>query len=99
MPYNDPDPDDPMSLNGVAFETTPALALDAAYTFAEEFARIGKGREEIVAMFQAPHFQGPYSAFQLLGLPAIQEIVHQCCTVMEECRTARHNQDRQSTSS
>lgn len=86
-----------MSLNGVAYETTPDIALDAAYAFAEEFARIGKSREEILAMFRAPYFRGPYSSYQILGLPTIQEVVRECCTTMDACRAALGDHDRQST--
>lgn len=88
MPYADPEPDDPMSLNGVAFETTPEVAIEAAYTYAEEFARAGHEPAHILLVFRSPQFQGPYSAFQVLGTERIAEIVEECSLAMAACRTA-----------
>jgi hypothetical protein len=88
MPYADPESDDPMSLNGIAFETTPEVAIEAAYTYAEEFARAGHEPAHILLVFRSPQFQGPYSAFQVLGAERTAEIVEECSLAMAACRTA-----------
>lgn len=88
MPYDDPAETDPLSLNGIAFEATPETATDAAYNYAEEFARIGQSKEAILLMFQMQHYQGPYEALKILGLETITEIVNECCGAMEACRAA-----------
>ncbi|MBI2425956.1 MAG: hypothetical protein HYV27_24240 [Candidatus Hydrogenedentes bacterium] len=88
MPYNDPEPEDPMALNGVAFEATPDAALEAAYTFAEELARLGQPENSILYLFQSPQYQGPYSAFQALGIDTVTQVIKECCTAIASCRAA-----------
>ena len=77
-----------MSLTGIAFETTYEVALEAAYTYAEEFARAGHGRAHVLQVFRAPNYRGPYSAFQVLGLEKITEIIDECDSAMAACRNA-----------
>lgn len=91
MPYDDPDISDPLSLNAVVFEATPETALEAAYTYAEEFSRGGQSREAILLLFQIPHYQGPYEAYKILGLEKIKEVVDECCGVIDACRIALRN--------
>lgn len=88
MPYDDPDPGDPMVLNGVAFETTPEVALEAAYTYAEEFARLGHEKEAILLVFRSPGYNGPNSTLGVLGLEKITEIINECCAAFESCRAS-----------
>ncbi len=88
MPYYDPEAGDPMVLNGVAFDTTPATALEAAYVFAEELARLGQTEQSILYLFQSPDYQGPYSAFQVLGAARVTLVVRECCEALSSCRAA-----------
>lgn len=88
MPYNDPESDDPMVLNGVAFVTSPATALEAAYVFTEELARLGQSEQSILDLFQSPEYRGPHSAFLVLGADSVTQVVRECCEVMSSCRAA-----------
>ena len=88
MPYYDPEPEDPMALNGVAIETTPATALEAAYAFAEELARLGQPENTILHLFRSPQYQGPHSAYQVLGIDTVAQVVKECCEAMSSCRAA-----------
>lgn len=88
MPFDEAEADDPMSLNGVAFEATPEVAIDAAYAYAEEFARADYTAAHILQVFQSPHYRGPYSAFQILGFQKISEIIGECNAAMAACRAA-----------
>ncbi|GMW03178.1 MAG: hypothetical protein AMXMBFR84_43130 [Candidatus Hydrogenedentota bacterium] len=93
MPYNHPESGDPLVLNGVAFETSPETALEAAYVFAEELARLGHSEQAILCLFKSPEYQGPYSAFQVLGADTVSRAVRECCETMSACRAvirARH---------
>lgn len=88
MPYHNPEADDPLVLNGLAFNATRASAVEAASTFAEELARLGHPEQAILNLFQSPAYQGPHSAWRMLGAEAIAEIVRDTCAVMAACRTA-----------
>ena len=88
MPYNDPESDDPMVLNGVAFVSSPATALEAAYVFAEELARLGQSEQSILDLFRSPEFRGPHSAWLLLGADRVTQVVRECCETMTSCRAA-----------
>ena len=76
MPYDDPDMTDPLTLHGVAFETTDDAAVRSmAECFVEEYARLGFGRERILQMFRVVGYAGPAMALRVLGAAAIEEIV------------------------
>lgn len=76
MPYQDPDPTDPMTLHAMGLETDdPEVHRDMALSFIEEFMRMGYGRERLLSMFQIPQYIGPHLAYQTLGEAAVAELI------------------------
>jgi hypothetical protein len=86
MPHNDPDPTDPYELVGVMLPSGPEAMRDMAYVFAEEFARLGHNREQILWMFRQPFYAGAHSAYQNLGAEAVTKIVDECVAVWGRVR-------------
>jgi hypothetical protein len=78
MPYNDPDPTDPNVLVGVMLSADAEATTEMAYVFAEEFARMGHDKQQILALFKNPYYGGAHGAYQALGEAAIQAIVDEC---------------------
>ena len=89
MPYDDPDPDDPMTLTGVSLEAPIDAAVEAAYAYADGLARSGLDRASIMLTFSAPEYRGPHGAYLALGHERILDIVNENCAVFEACRGAR----------
>ncbi len=76
MPYEDPDPTDPMTLHGVSVETDNVDAhREMAECFIEEFLRMGFDRERLMRIFQNPGYAGPFMAFQELGEAEILKLI------------------------
>ncbi len=90
MPYNDPDPTDPMTLHGMAIETDAATAEEStremAVCFAEEFARMGFEQQRIRRLFENAQYHGPHTARQTLGAEAIDRIVEQAVRLYQPGR-------------
>ena len=78
MPYNDPDPTDPNVLVGVLLPADAEAMREMAYVFAEEFARMGHDRQQILALFKNPFYGGAHGAYRALGEETIQSIVDEC---------------------
>jgi len=78
MPFRDPDPSDPNILVGVVLQADAEATRDMAYVFAEEFARMGYDREQILRLFKNPYYAGAHGAYSDLGEEAIAEIVDEC---------------------
>ncbi len=78
MPFRDPDPTDPNMLVGVALPADPEAMRDMAYVFAEEFARMGYNREQLLRLFKNPYYAGAHGTYRDLGERAIAEIVDEC---------------------
>lgn len=78
MPYDDPDPTDPMTLTGVELVVDDAGAVrEMAVCFAEEYVRLGLSEAAIVELFAGGEFAGPKLAVSQLGLEAVREIVRE----------------------
>ena len=75
MPYDAPEPDDPQVLVGVLLDGNEDTMREMAVTVVDEFARMGHGREEILALFQSPAYGGAHAAYKALGEAAIVQIV------------------------
>jgi len=86
MPYDDPDPTDPHELVGVMVPAGPDAIRDMAYVFAEEFARLGHSREQIMRLFRTPFYSGAHHAYRTLGPEAVTAIVDECAAVWEHMR-------------
>ena len=86
MPYNDPDPTDPNVLVGVMLSAGAEATREMAYVFAEEFARMGHDKQQILALFKNPFYGGAHDAYRALGEEAIQSIVDECVNAWGQCR-------------
>jgi len=76
MPYEDPDPTDPMTLHGVEVETTSDEAMiEMATCFVEEYARMGFDADRIWRMFHTQGYAGPALALHALGEERIGEVI------------------------
>jgi len=78
MPYKDPDPTDPNILVGVMLPAEAEATRDMAYVFAEEFARFGYSREQLLELFKNPFYGGAHGAYQALGESETQSIIDEC---------------------
>jgi len=86
MPYDDPDPQDPLFLVGVELPADPASQLEMACAFAEEFARSGYGAAQILALFEEPFYAGAHRAFLDLGEETVAALVNETVAVWGRIR-------------
>jgi hypothetical protein len=86
MPYEDPDPADPMIRVNVAVPADEESIREMAYTFAEELARTGSGIEEIVSVFARPFYVGAHLAWRRLGEAEVRRIASECAGPLRERR-------------
>ncbi len=76
MPYNDPDPQDPMAPIGVEVECPDDSATQTmAECFVEEFLRMGLSPDQILELFRQPAYAAAHRAYQTLGEEAVQELI------------------------
>ena len=81
MPYKDPDPNDPNMLVGVVLSADAEATRDMAYTFAEEFARLGYTREQLLWLFKNPFYGGAHGAYRALGEQETLTIIDECLNI------------------
>lgn len=86
MPYKDPDPSDPNMLVGVMLPADAEATRDMAYVFAEEFARMGYSREQLLWLFKNPFYGGAHGAYRSLGESEIMRIIDECLNVWGSVR-------------
>jgi len=86
MPYNDPHPTDPNMLVGVVLPADIEATRDMAYVFAEEFARMGYTREQLLWLFKNPFYGGAHGAYKTLGENETLAIVDECLNVWRNIR-------------
>jgi hypothetical protein len=75
VPYDDPEPDDPNMLVGVALPGRPETTREMVEAFADEFAALGLTRDEILALFRTPEYAAPHGAWKSLGDAEVNRIV------------------------
>ena len=76
MPYEDPDPTDPMTLHGVVVETESDEAMvEMAVCFIEEYVRLGFDADRVLRMFHTQGYAGPAMAFDVLGEESIRVLI------------------------
>ena len=78
MPYKDPDPTDPNMLVGVVLPADAEATREMAYVFAEEFARLGYTREQLLWLFKNPFYGGAHGAYRALGENEALSIIDEC---------------------
>jgi len=81
MPFKDPDPTDPNMLVGVMLPADADAMRDLAYVFAEEFARLGYTRGQLLWLFKNPFYGGAHGAYQALGEHETLLIIDECLAV------------------
>ncbi|HEX2928651.1 MAG TPA: hypothetical protein VHV54_02990 [Candidatus Binatia bacterium] len=81
MPFKDPDPTDPNVLIGVMLPADAETIRDMAYVFAEEFARLGYTREQLLWLFKNRFYGGAHGAYQALGEKDVLSIIDECLAV------------------
>ena len=81
MPFKDPDPTDPNVLVGVMLPADAEATRDMAYVFAEEFARFGYTREQLLWLFKNPFYGGAHGAYRSLGERETLSIIDECLKV------------------
>ncbi len=86
MPFKDPDPTDPNMLVGVILPADSEATRDMAYVFAEEFARLGYTREQLLWLFKNPFYGGAHGAYQTLGENETLAIIDECLNVWGKIR-------------
>ena len=86
MPYKDPDPTDPNMLVGVMLPADAEATRDMAYVFAEEFARLGYTREQLLWLFRNPYYGGAHGAYRMLGENETLAIIDECLNVWGSIR-------------
>jgi len=78
MPYKDPDPTDPNMLVGVMLPADAEATREMAYVFAEEFARMGYAREQLLRLFKNPFYGGAHGVYRALGESETLSIINEC---------------------
>ena len=86
MPYDDPDPQDPMMLVGVELPADRETQVEMAYAFAEEFARLGYSGPQILSLFREPFYAGAHEAHRILGEREVETIIRECVGVWGRMR-------------
>ena len=81
MPFKDPDPSDPNMLVGVMLPADAEATREMAYVFAEEFARMGYSREQLLGLFKNPFYGGAHGAYRALGEQETLAIIDECVSV------------------
>jgi hypothetical protein len=81
MPYDDPEPDDPQELIGVELPGDESVTREMAAAFADEFAQLGLGRAQILALYRKPFYSGAHQAWRLLGEDEIARVVDESLAV------------------
>ena len=75
MPYDDPHPEDPNELVGVGLPADPGSWEEMGYTFAEEFAALGRSEAWILRMFRSRGFAAAHEVLRQLGEDRVRSIV------------------------
>ena len=91
MPYDDPDPQDPMNLVGVGVPCNADAQREMASVFAEEFARLGYSRDRILKLFHNPFYAAPHRAFLDLGATEIERLVEEVVDLWSRVRIVDHD--------
>ena len=86
MPYDDPDPGDPMLLVGVSLPGDEASQVEMVYGFAEEFAKMGFDEDRILFLFRRPFYAGAHAAWRALGDARVASIIRETLEVWGHMR-------------
>ena len=87
MPYDDPDPEDPMELVAMELPGDKDSWREMAECFAMEFARMGWDVMRLRQLFDNPFYAGAYKAREILGEQAIREVIAEALFIYGTRRT------------
>ena len=93
VPYDDPDPKDPMLLVGVEMPAGAETQREMVYAFAEEFARLGYDAAQILALFRKPFYAGAHGAYVNLGEDDVKAIIAETVAVWGRIRFVDHDSE------
>jgi hypothetical protein len=73
------DTDDPLALVGATSDSpvTDEAVEEMGRAFVDEFARMGWGRERLLALFRNPFYRGPHLVWRLKGEAWVRELTDQ----------------------
>jgi hypothetical protein len=74
-------------LVGVLLPADAEATRDMAYVFAEEFARLGHSREQLLWLFKNPFYGGAHGAYRALGESETVSIIDECLNVWGRVQT------------
>ena len=94
MPYDHPESTDPQELVGVVLPGEAGDTREMAYTFAEEFARMGYEAPQILRMFQNPYYAGAHGAYRSLGHATTAAIIDECARFWSHVQIVDHDSPR-----
>ena len=86
MSYKDSDPSDPNMLVSVMLPGDADSAHEMVYVLAEEFARLGYSRQQLLALFKNPFYGGAHGAYRALGEEETLSIIDECVNVWGNSR-------------
>ncbi|MGH9603300.1 MAG: hypothetical protein ACRD24_13030 [Terriglobales bacterium] len=75
MPYDEFDAEDPLELVGCEVPLDDEQLSEMAECFVEEFARMGLGPDQILALFASPFYRGPHSVYQGRGEAYVRDLI------------------------
>jgi hypothetical protein len=91
MPFDDPEPSDPSMLVGVAVPGGEAATREMVAAFADEFAQVGLGRDQILKLFRNPFYGAAHAALKLLGEDEVGRIVDESSGFWSRYRVVVHD--------
>jgi len=91
MPYDDPSADDPMVLVGTEIAADSQTDIEMAYTFAEEFARLGFDEKRLLRIFTSPGYAGAHRLLQVLGEERVRRVIREVLDTWGRCRATTHD--------
>jgi len=86
VPYDSPDPSDPMKLVGIELPGTIEDERERAWVFCEEYARMGFSSERIWRLFRNPTYAGSHRALRILGETEVLAMIRETCAVWGNVR-------------
>ena len=80
-----------MILVGTELAAEAQTDLEMAYTFAEEFTRLGFDAKRLLRIFTSPHYAGAHRLLRSLGAERIQDVIREVLDTWGRNRPAVHD--------
>ena len=87
------DPEDPLALVGVGLEEDPddEALTEMAWSFVEEYARMGWNGEQILRLFRSPLYRGPYRILRAKGEDFVRRLTESVDEIRGQLSGVRRN--------